>query len=935
MASPDSNNTLSPEPAGQRAEPIDRLRDDVRLLGELVGEVLREQGGEDLFAAVEHLRTQAIEIRSGEQANEQQETGLFDWVSAQPTESLQQIVRAFSVYFHLINLAEQHHRSRTLLEREQTERPLRESVAAGVRELREAGASPQAIAEGLRRIRVHPVFTAHPSESRRRTLLQHLEQAASLIAQLDGLPEGPTRDNLLDLLRIRITLIWQTAETRLERPTVLDEVRSVLYFMAGNVYRVAPTVQRAVERALEDARRNGAAPSGPIPPVLRFGSWVGGDRDGNPAVTPEITRAAARMSHASVLQRYREELALLGRTLSISERLVGCSVELLASIERDLADLASQPVRGWADEPYRRKLGLMSERIRRRQSGETGGYAAPEGLLRDLELVRASLELHNGHRIASGPVDDLAWRVQTFGFHLAELEIRQHAARHTEAVAEMLGLTGVPGYESLGYKERLEVLEQRLSGPALSLPPGALSMPTREVLDTFAAMSDIQQSGGERACRTCVVSMTRAASDVLSVLFLAREAGLYSWEGAGSPARVGLDVVPLFEQIHELEECGAIMRSLYASPAYRAALEGRGNRQQIMVGYSDSNKDGGYLAASWQTYNAQRLLAETAREAGAELMVFHGRGGAVGRGGGPTGRAVMARPPQARLPGLKMTEQGEVIFARYGELQVSERHFEQALHALLVSSVSGGKDPVAHEPPQEWLDTMRSMAGASKAHYERLVKASPECLNFFNQATPFRELGTLNIASRPVSRAGGGMESIELEDLRAIPWVFSWTQTRLNLPGWFGLGTALAGEIDNGGLSRIQAMYRDWGFFSSTLDNAQYSLGTADMQTGRRYAMLADHGADTFGKIEQEYERTVRAVLQITGQSELLERSPILARSIKLRNPYVDALHLAQIALLRRYRSLPGDAPEEVREDLLDAVHHSINGVAAGLQTTG
>ncbi|MEP6775193.1 MAG: phosphoenolpyruvate carboxylase, partial [Chloroflexota bacterium] len=852
----------------------------------------------------------------------------------QSTDRLQQLVRAFSVYFHVINLAEQHHRSRTLLEREQVERPLRESIAAGVETLHKAGVGAQALLSTLRCLDVHPVFTAHPSEARRRTLLQHLEHAATLIARLDGLPPGPTREAVLDQLCNRVTLIWQTAETRADRPTVLDEVRNVLYFMTGNVYDVVPTVQRLIERAVETSYGESVAKPGDLPPVLRFGTWVGGDRDGNLAVTPDVTRAAARMSRSAVLQRYRSEVRGLGRDFSISARLVGCSVDLMSSIEKDLEEMGLQPVRRWSDEPYRRKFGLIAERLRRTDSVERGGYLSSGELLADLDLVRASLEMYGGHRIACGPLLDLIRRVQVFGFYLAELEIRQHADRHTEAIAEMLGLVGVPGFDALDYEARLETLEGMLAGPPLSLLPQALSVPTREVLDTFRAMRDIQQMGEPRACQTCIVSMARAASDVLSVLFLAREAGLYQWAGAGSRAEAKLDVVPLFEQIRELEACGDIMKTLYASPAYRAALGARGNRQQVMVGYSDSNKDGGYLAATWQTHNAQEMLAETARDAAVEIVIFHGRGGAVGRGGGPTGRAIIARPPDARLPNLKVTEQGEVIFARYGRLPIAERHFEQVIHALLVSSI-GAMPGESQEPDADWVATMQSMAKVAQRRYERLIKESPGALEYFRQATPFPELGTLNLASRPVSRVGSPVDNIELEDLRAIPWVFSWTQTRCNLPGWFGLGSALADEIGRRGLERLQKMYHAWAFFGMAIDNAQYSLGTADMATGRRYAVLAGDKAGLFDEIAEEYNRTVEVVLAVTGQKDLLESSPILARSIKLRNPYVDALHIAQIELLRRYRALPDDAPLSERDDLLDAVHHSINGIAAGLQTTG
>lgn len=918
---------IAPAP---RAEPIDRLRDDVRLLGELVGEVLREQGGEGLFKAVERLRTSSIALRSQAEPDAQQERELLQWALRQPTSRLMQLVRAFSVYFHLINLAEQRHRMRTLAERERTEAPIHDSIAEAISTLSAEGIKQARLLEELRRLEVHPVFTAHPSEARRRTLLQHLGRAASLITLLDNPSIGPgLQASLVEQLRTRITLIWQTAEARIERPSVLDEVRSALYFLAGTVYDVAPYVQRATQAALNETY--GTRKPLDLAPMLRFGSWVGADRDGNSAVTAEITRAVARLSRAAVLRRYREEVAALGRDLSVSARLVGSSEELAASIEADNNMLGTHPVREWADEPYRRKLGLVGERLHRTEEGAPGGYAAAGELLADLRLMKQSLEAHAGQRIASGPLLDLIWRVETFGFYLAELEIRQHAERHTAAVAELLGLTGVSGYEAMDAGDRQAVLEEHLAGGPISPPQQALSMPTREVLDTFAAISSIQQMGDPRACQSYIISMCRAPSDVLAVLFLAREAGLFAWQGGRQAATCGIDVVPLFEQIEELRSCGDILKRLFASRAYKAALRARGNRQQVMVGYSDSTKDGGYLSASWQTYRAQSAIARTASAAGLDLVTFHGRGGAVGRGGGPTGRAILARPAGARQPTLKVTEQGEVIFARYGQAGIAERHFEQVIHALLLSSLG---DDRAGEPEPEWVAAMERMAAASQEKYEALVKHSPALLDFFRKATPFPELGTFNLASRPVSRSSD-KEQISLEDLRAIPWVFSWTQARINLPGWFGLGTALSSEVRGGGLERLRAMYRGWRFFAMALDNAQLSLGTADMPTARRYATLADGSDALFNQIAGEYNRSVAAILQVTRQRVLLERSPVLASSIKLRNPYVDALHVAQIALLRRYRTLPACASPEERAELLDAIHHSINGIAAGLQTTG
>jgi phosphoenolpyruvate carboxylase len=583
----------------RRVEPIERLRDDVRLLGELVGEVLREQGGPDLLAAVEQVRTAAIALRSpdappprpsssptvgnqqarasaasgvaavaaaptraGEAStgrDEAAEDGLLRWAEAQNTPRLLQLARAFSVYFHVINLAEQHHRLRTLRERERTGEPLHESLAAAVAAIAQAGGVPRGARNATFDFGVHPVFTAHPSEARRRTLLNHLEATAAAIAALDDPQAVPRRRAAtLDDLRTRITLIWQTAEARVERPSVLDEVQSVLYVLAGVVYDVAPALWRACETAWAEIA--GVSPVR-APQLLRFGSWVGGDRDGNPAVTPEVTRAAARLARAAVLRRYGEDARALGRALSISRRLVGASDELLASLDRERTDLGVEAVAEWRDEPYRRKLGLVAERLRRTASGQAGGYAVPADLLEDLELVDDSLRAHGGARIAAGALRDFRCRVEAFGFHLAELELRQHANRHTAAVAELLGLVGVTGYATASETERQALLDARLPGAPLALPTDALSPETRETLDTFHAMADVQAQGGPAACATYIVSMSRAPSDLLAVLFLAREAGLFAWDG-GEAAHCALDVVPLFEEIEELRACGEVLEGV-------------------------------------------------------------------------------------------------------------------------------------------------------------------------------------------------------------------------------------------------------------------------------------------------------------------------------------------------------------------------------------
>lgn len=893
----------------------DALRDDVRRLGALVGDVLREQGGEALFDLVEQLRTSAIEQHEQEMAEDQ----LAPMLSGQAVGSLLRVARAFSVYFHVINAAEQQHRLRTLRLRAAEEPAPPDSIEAAVAAAREAGRSDGQILALAQQLLIQPVFTAHPSEARRRTLLQHLGLLADEITAWDDPRLGQRERHAVEQrLRARITLLWQTAEARTQRPTVLDEVRSTLAILAGTGYDVVPALARALERALAEA-----VTDPDTLPLPGFGSWVGGDRDGNPYVTPEVTRAAGRLQRAAVLRRYRADVAALGRELSLSQRLVGTPERLLRSVEQDRSELGVAAVRAWSDEPYRRKLGLIGERLRRTESGEAGGYGSPGDLLADLDLVAGSLREQGAQRVADGALLDLRRRVRTCGFHLAELEVRQHARRHAAAVTEVLALCGQTGTDQPTPPAHLEAV---LAQPPAGLPHDALSPETREVLDTFAAMADLQRFGGEAASRTCTISMASSVADVLTVLVLAREAGLAAEEGPAAR----LDVVPLFETIDELRACGETLRSLLASPVYQAHLRTRGNVQQVMLGYSDSTKDGGYTASTWETYRAQSVLAQVAREAGVELRLFHGRGGAVGRGGGPMGRAILARPPDVRAPHLKVTEQGEVIFARYGHRVVAERHLEQVTHALLVSAL------VQHQqaPDPAWMATMERLAERSLRFYRARVKENRPLLDFFRQATPFPELATLNLASRPVSRSRAHPGGLDLDDVRAIPWVFSWSQARLNLPGWFGLGHALEAESTGGNLERLRRMYRGWPFFATLVDNAQRGLGTANLATARRYASLADDMAP-FATITAELERTEAAILELAEQRGLLERSPLLASSIQLRNPYVDVLHAAQVELLRRWRALPDDAPEEERSAVLDALHHTIGGIAAGLQSTG
>jgi phosphoenolpyruvate carboxylase len=907
--------------------PIERLREDVRLLGSLLGQVLQEQGGPELLACVEQIRRRAIASRT-DPSREAHRT-LRSLVDALDLPRAREVVRAFTLYFHLINLAEEHHRLRTLRDRELRGQPAPrpDSVAAALAGLRQEGVSAGAVAEFLARLELRPVFTAHPTEARRATVLLHLRAIGELVVRLDDPQATPeARRRAVDALLGRITALWQTDEVRARRPSPLDEVRGGLYYLERSAWQVAPVLYRDLQEAVEHYAPEAARA---VRPYLRFGSWMGGDRDGNPSVTVEVTERTLELHRERVLRLYLDEVVALGRELSVSTRQVGVSTELAASVDQAMAEfpaLLEDPDFPPPSEPYRRKLRVVEERLRRTLDRRPGGYATPAAFVADLRQVGRSLEENRGVRVARGRLQDLVVRAETFGFHFASLDLRQESGVHGRVVAHLLQRAGVvDDYLRLPEPERAALLGRLLQSPPVRAEPE--DPEAAEVLRLFRALPRWQERFGQEACCTYIVSLTEAASDVLEVLWLAAQVGLYRWQAGEVASR--LHVVPLFERIEELRRCEDVLEALLRTPAYRAHVAAWGDRQEVMLGYSDSNKDGGYLAANWSLHRAQKLLPEVARRHGCTLRLFHGRGGAVGRGGGPAERAILAQPPGALEGGLKVTEQGEVLAGRYGNPRIAHRHLEQLTHALLRAGLS----PAARPNPAQlarWEAVMEDLSERSRRAYRALVYEDPDFLAYFAQATPIHEITRLNMASRPAARTG----TMRVEDLRAIPWVFSWTQTRTNLPGWYGLGSALDGFVRDQpeGILELRAMYAGWPFFRSVVDNAQISLGTADLSIARLYAELVeDDGVRerVYGRIREEYERAVRWVLEVTGQRELLDNSPVLQRSVRLRNPYVDPLHHVQVRLLRERRRAPDDPG--VRE----AVGLTVNGIAAGVQTTG
>jgi phosphoenolpyruvate carboxylase len=960
--------------AATRAEPRavgtardrDPLSREVKLLGALLGQVIAEQGGPELLDLVERTRQRSIAFReTGDEAVERSLDAELDSLDVHEAEAL---ARAFSLYFQLVNLAEERDTVRRLkTDRTEAGRPIEGTPDAAVDWLIERGWSGDRVAELLARMRVTPVLTAHPTEARRRTLLTALRRCYRLLEQLDdprlGAADG---EEIRRRLREEISILWRSATVRRLAPTPIDEVRTAMTFFDETIFRVVPRVYRAFDRALDrtageggeceagEGGDSGAAERGAATPgiggavdegrtgtrparmaaFLRWGSWIGGDRDGNPNVTAELTRQVPRIHADHLLRGYEAVATRLLTTIAAYVPRAEIQPALEARLARD-ADAIPETMRDMArrypDEPYRQRLGAIAERLRRtrayltEEGGAIGGrYVGPEELVAELDEMQRCLVADRLARVAFGEIQDFRWQVETFGFHLASLELRQHAAVHEAAVAALRG--AIPEL-------------------AAELVPGVNAA---EVLATFRAAAAIQRRFGEDACHRYVISFTRSADDVLRILDLTEIAADPSIPAAATgglaPGAPGLDVVPLFESSDALTGGGELLDSLLSDPRYRRHLAGRGNRQEVMLGYSDSNKESGFLAAVWMLYRAQARLAEVARRHGVELTLFHGRGGAIGRGGGPTNRAILAQAPRSIGGRFKMTEQGETVAANYANLAIAEHHLSIVGSAVAVASTEEHDDCV-DEVDRRGEAAMDELAELARRAYRSLVYEEPGFEGFFRAVTPLEELSTMALGSRPARRGAAGetsgaevAPSSGIDSLRAIPWVFSWSQARIGLPAWYGLGSALDGfekAHGEGSLARIAELYRDWPFLTSAFDNAELILGRAEPRIAATFAALAgdEQGARIWGAIIDEYERSIRGLARVTGRTELLAAEPQVGRSIRLRRPYIDPLSHIQVRFLARLRSLPPDDPD--RERFRRLVQLAVNGVAAGLQNTG
>tara|TARA_R110002020_G_scaffold48370_5_gene137934 strand:+ start:4746 stop:7472 length:2727 start_codon:yes stop_codon:yes gene_type:complete len=891
----------------------DLLREDVKRLGALVGEILAEQVSPDFLDDVETLRIASIRRREAGAPLED----VAERLRALPLDRAELLVRAFASYFQAVNLAERVHRIRRRRDYQRLgESPQPGGLEDSLRKLRDEGVPAEAVLALLPRLRVEPVFTAHPTEAVRRALLEkESEVVRCLVEDIDRNLTPQERRADIERMRLALTASWQTDETPPEKPTVADEFEHVAYYLSDVLYRVLPVFHETFLDALHAVYDKSPDE---LPPLLGFGSWVGGDMDGNPNVGAHTIAATLSSQRAIVLGRYRRELEKLADLLSQTEGRVGVADAMIARAD-DYAlrfpDAAEAIKARHADMPYRRFLTLVAARIEATAGDEEAGYASPDDLLADLRLVETSLREHRGDHAGGFAVRRLLRRVQAFGFHLATLDLRQESSQHDAALAAVLDDESFPDRD---WQDRAQRLRDLLGGNTRASNPAADD--ARPVLDVFRTVADSLPRYGARAIGPYIVSMSRSAADALAVLALAKLGGCLDGNGA-----VPLDVAPLFETVDDLDNAADTLRSLFADTVYRAHLRSRGDRQVVMLGYSDSAKDGGLVASRWALQQTQVALTALAAEAGVRIAFFHGRGGSLSRGGGKTGRAVIAAPRGSVDGYLRLTEQGEVIHRKYGIRAIALRNLEQATGAVLRATLR----PRQPEPREaRWRDMAATIATTARAHYRGLVYESEGFVPYFRDATPIDVIERLRIGSRPSKRGNAGGVS----SLRAIPWVFAWSQNRCGLTAWLGVGTGLAEGIARYGQDAVAEMARDWPFFATLVDDVEMVLAKSDLAIFERYSLLAgDAHARFYPGIADEFARTRDVILAIKDSPRLLDGDFRLRQSIRLRNPYVDPISLLQVDLLARWRA--EGRPEQ--GPLFHALVTTVNGIAAGVQNTG
>lgn len=906
------------------------LRSDVRQLGALVGDVIREQGGDGLFERVEAIRVAARRRR-----DEGGDCGDLDALlhDLSPEEA-RALVRSFSTYFQVVNLAEQIHRIRRGRSYVQVEGPPQGgSLAHAVDQLRQHGLDAPEVADLFDGLVIEPVFTAHPTESTRRSILEKQQRiAARLLERLNPARTLPEEAAAWARIRAEVTSGWQTEEHPDARPTVAHEREHVLFYVSNVLYDIVPALHESLETALGAGgagEPNTEPAAASEPPLVRFASWVGGDMDGNPNVDADSIRASLAQHRDVVLERYLRDLAPLARQLSQSETRATWSADIDARLERYrglFPEVAASVPERHRRMGYRALLTLVMARLRATRAGGSAKYTHPDQFVDDLAAIEESLIANNGRHAGLFAVRRVRRRARTFGFHLATLDVRQDAREHRDVMATLLG---DPEWPKRDAAERTAELTRLLTEPRHAAPGGDPSADTdhpsasdpavHRAMEVFRAIGTCRETYGPEAIGPFIISMARGVDDVLTVLYLARCSGL----DAAEP-NLRLDVAPLFETVPDLRAAGSVLDDLFSHPLYAEHLRAREGRQTVMVGYSDSNKDGGLASARWSLQRSQEEMAATARRHDVRLTVFHGRGGTVSRGGGKVHRAVAASPSAALSGRLRLTEQGEVIDQKYGLPSIALRNLERMLGAVALKSA---EEPAASDTPPAWAAIAETMASAARDAYRSLVYEDEHFVDFFRTATPIDVIERMAIGSRPASRRSGR----GIGDLRAIPWVFSWTQNRATTPGWYGVGSGLEAAVAEHGADAVAEAAQSWPFLSALLDDVEMVIAKSDLSIAAEYVPLAPEASrGVFDRIRQEFDRTTESILRATGGDTILGHDPTLRRSITLRNPYVDPMSLLQVDLLGRWRA--GDRKDD---DLFEALLATVQGIARGLKNTG
>ncbi|MFC5450991.1 phosphoenolpyruvate carboxylase [Paenibacillus aestuarii] len=912
------------------------LRRDVRFLGHILGEVLVHQGGNELLDVVEKIREMSKSLRAHYVPEIYEEFKAT--ITALDPEIRHHVIRAFAIYFQLVNIAEQNHRIRRKRDYERSSGELVQpgSIESIVQELKNNHIPHQEVQEILQAISLELVMTAHPTEAMRRAVLDVNLRISDDMMKLDNpMLTHREREQLREKLLGEVLNLWQTDELRDRKPTVIDEVRNGLYYFDETLFDVLPEVYHELERCLNKYYPEKVWH---VPSFLKFGSWIGGDRDGNPSVRANVTWETLQLHRQLALQKYDEILKETLEHMSFSRNIVTVSEELLASIQKDREVLGNvQDVWRNEKEPYRIKTTYMIEKIHHTGDPNVPAshkYNSPEEFIADLQIIDASLRGHYADYVADKYFKKLIRQVELFGFHLAALDIRQHSKEHESAMTEILAKMGIAAdYSKLSESEKISLLTNVLNDPRpVTSVYLEYSEGTQECLDVYRTVSRAQKEFGRNCINSYLISMTQGASDLLEVMVFAKEAGLYRKESDGT-VTCTMQSVPLFETIDDLHAAPEIMSTLLAIPAYKSSLDPETQLHEIMLGYSDSNKDGGVITANWELRMALQNITDTAKKFGVKLKFFHGRGGALGRGGMPLNRSILAQPVETLGGGIKITEQGEVLSSRYSLQGIAYRSLEQATFALITASKLS-RTPQRHPKEERWETIMRGISEQAQKKYQDLIFRDEDFLTFFKESTPLPEIGELNIGSRPSKRKN----SDRFEDLRAIPWVFAWTQSRYLLPAWYAAGTGIQsfyqGVEEN--LETLKEMYTEWSFFSSMVDNLQMALAKADLLIAKEYGNMvkkSEIAERIFGLIREEYALTSSIILQITGQQEILDNVPVIQESIRLRNPYVDPLSYMQVELLAELRELRDNNQDDA--DLLREVLLTINGIAAGLRNTG